>query len=174
MPAAPPAPQGAAAPEAATPPAAAAAQWPHTFTQDGASITVFQPQATSWPDRRRLTARAALSITRPGEPKPLMGTVEFAFASSVDEAQGVVNLTSPQLLSSHFPALDTQQAAALEAKIRAGLAQMPLRQVPLTGVLLSLKQLPVPPVQVKNDPPVIFYSDRPASLVVFDGEPVLV
>ena len=29
------------------------------------------------------------------------------------------------------------------------------------------------PVAVNNDPPVIFHADRPASLVVFDGDPVL-
>src|SRR5580704_10591287 len=153
---------------------AAAASWPHTLVRNGATVTIYQPQATSWPDRRRLTARAALSISRPGQAQPLMGTVEFAFASSVDEPAGVVNLSSPQLISSHFPALDTQQAADLEAKIRETLTQMPVRQVPLTSVLLSLKQLPVAAVKVSNAPPVIFYADRPASLVVFDGEPVLV
>jgi hypothetical protein len=153
---------------------AAAASWPHTLVRNGATVTIYQPQATSWPDRRRLTARAALSISRPGQAQPLRGTVEFAFASSVDEPAGVVNLSSPQLISSHFPALDTQQAADLEAKIRETLTQMPVRQVPLTSVLLSLKQLPVAAVKVSNAPPVIFYADRPASLVVFDGEPVLV
>jgi hypothetical protein len=39
--------------------------------------------------------------------------------------------------------------------------------------LLSLKQVPVASVAVNNDPPVIFTADRPASLIVFDGEPVL-
>jgi hypothetical protein len=166
--------QAAPAAQALASQAAASTQWPHTFTQGAATITVFQPQATAWADRRRLTARAALQIARPGQAKPLMGTIELDFDTTVDEAQGVVHLTNPHLISSHFPALDTQQAAALEEKIRAGLAQTPLQQVPLAGVLLSLKQMPVPPVQVKNDPPVIFYSARPASLVVFDGEPVLV
>ena len=103
-----------------------------------------------------------------------MGTIELTLATAVDEPAGIVNLSDPQLVSSHFPALDTQQATALEAKIREALTQMQIRQVPLTSVLLSLKQLPVAPVKVNNEPPVIFYADRPASLVVFDGEPVLV
>ena len=41
---------------------AAAASWPHTLVRDGATVTIYQPQATSWPDRRRLDARAALAI----------------------------------------------------------------------------------------------------------------
>jgi hypothetical protein len=153
---------------------AAPVAWPHTLSQNGATVTVYQPQAISWPDRKRLSARAALAIKRAGDTQPLMGTIELTLATRVDDAAGVVYLSDPQLVSSHFPALDTQQAAALESKIRNALPQMSLHQVPLASVLLSLKQLPVSSVKVNNEPPVIFYSDKAASLVVFDGEPVLV
>ena len=167
--------QQASSTSAARPAQAAAAEsWPHTIKREGSTVTVYQPQAISWHDRKRLTARAALSITRTGQPRPLMGTIELTLATTVDEAGGIVNLSDPQLVSSHFPALDTQQATALEAKIREALPQMQLHQVPLATVLLSLKQLPVASVPVSNAPPVIFYADRPASLVVFDGDPVLV
>jgi hypothetical protein len=156
------------------PPAAAAFSWPHTIVREGASVTIYQPQATAWPDRKRLTARAAISIKRPTDAKPIMGTIELVLATHVDEAAGVVELSDPQLTATHFPSLDTHQAAALETKLRAALPQMQVREVPLTTVLLSLKQLPVTAVTVNNEPPIIFYSDRPASLLVFDGEPVLV
>ena len=161
-------------PPSESPSQAAAASWPHTIVKDGATVTIYQPQATAWPDRKRLTARAALAITGPKKPRPVMGSIELTLATSVDEAAGIVHLSDPQLISSQFPSLDTQQAVALEAKIRAALPDMQVRQVPLASVLLSLKQLPVTSVKVSNEPPVIFYSERPASLVVFDGEPVLV
>ncbi len=153
--------------------AAAASAWPHTFSKDGASITVYQPQAVSWPDRQTLTARAAVAITPPGQNKPILGTIEISLATTTDEAKGVVNLSDPKLLGTHFPALGTQQAAALETKISAALPDMQTHQVPLAAVLLSLKQSPVSPIAVNNDPPEIFYANRPASLLVFDGEPVL-
>src|SRR5579863_8220053 len=80
--------QEAAAP---VPPAltapAAAASWPHSIVRDGATVTIYQPQAISWPDRSRITARAALAITRPGQAQ-LMGTIELALATRVDEAAG--------------------------------------------------------------------------------------
>lgn len=154
--------------------AAASASWPHTIVRDGASVTIYQPQAISWPEHKKLTAHAALSITRAGQAKALLGTIELTLDTSTDKANGIVNLTNPQLLSTHFPALDTAQASALEEKIRAALSQMSVRQVPLASVLLSLKQLPVEAVKVSNEPPVIFYADHPTSLVVFDGAPVLV
>jgi hypothetical protein len=166
--------QQALTPQALSAQSAAAASWPHTVQREGSTVTVYQPQAIEWPDRKRLKARAALSITGPKHPQPLLGTIELTLATTVDEAAGIVKLSEPQLISSHFPALDTQQAAALESKIRDALSQMQIREVPLTTVLLSLKQLPVATVAVKNSPPLIFYADRPASLVVFDGEPVLV
>jgi hypothetical protein len=166
--------QPARTPEALAAQSAATASWPHTIQYEGSTVTVYQPQAIEWPDRKQLKARAALSITGPKHPKPLMGTIELTLATTVDEATGIVKLSDPQLISSHFPALDTQEAAALEGRIRAALTHMQIQEVPLASVLLSLKQLPVAPVAVNNSPPVIFYADRAASLVVFDGEPVLV
>ncbi len=153
---------------------AAAASWPHTLTENGATVTVYQPQAVSWPSRKILTARAAIAILRPGQSTPLLGTVEISLTTTTDEAAGLVHLSDPRLLATHFPALDTAAAATLEAKLRAALpAAMQTRAVPLTSILLSLNQSPVPSVAVNNTPPVIFTSSRPASLVVFDGPPVL-
>lgn len=165
--------QQPASPQSLAAQTVAAASWPHTTTRDGATVTVYQPQAIAWPERRTLTARTAIAIVRPGQTKPLLGTVELTLATRVDEAQGVVYLANPVLLTTHFPSLETEQAAALEAKIRAAITQIDTKEVPLAAVLLSLKQLPVASVAVSNDPPVIFYADRLASLVVFDGEPVL-
>ena len=148
--------------------------WPHTISRNGAEVTIYQPQAVQWPDRKILTARAAVAITTAGQKQALLGTVEISLATSTDEATGIVHLSDPKLLSTHFPSLDTAAAAALEAKIADALPDMQTRQVPLAAVLLSLRQSPVKSVEPQNDPPRIFYADHPASLVVFDGEPVTV
>jgi hypothetical protein len=149
------------------------ARWPHTIAAEGASIVVFQPQAIAWPDQKTLTARAAVAITPQGKDKPILGTIEVSMATRTEPGGGMVELADPTLVASHFPALDTEQAAALDAKIRATLPRVTLRPVPLEAVQLSLKQLPVGEVAVQNEPPAIFYASRPASLVVFDGDPVL-
>jgi hypothetical protein len=162
----------ASAPAAPAPPTTMT--WPHTFARDGATVTVYQPQAVSWPDRKTLTARAAVSILRPGQKTPILGTIELVLATTTDTATGVVHLADPKLLASHFPSLDTSQAASLQAKLGAALpGAMRTRAVPLEAVELSLKDVPVRSVTVDNTPPVIFIANRPASLVVFDGAPVL-
>ena len=153
--------------------ASAAASWPHTISRDGASITVYEPQAIAWPDRKTLTARVAVGILKSGQSTPLLGTIELTMSTRVDDAGGVVYPANLSLVSTHFPSLDTAQAATLEAKIRGVLPSIEARPVPLASVLLSLKQMPVANVVVSNSPPAIFYSDKPASLVVFDGDPVM-
>jgi hypothetical protein len=144
------------------------------ITVNRASVTVYQPQAIAWPDHERLTARTAIAIARPGEKTTVLGTIEVSFATVTDAATGEVRLSDSKLISSHFPALDTAQAAELEEQIRQALPGVQARPVALQAVLLSLKQPPhAENIPLQNDPPVVFYSNKPASLVVFDGEPVL-
>jgi hypothetical protein len=154
-------------------PAATDPAWPHTVTVNGASVVVYQPQAISWPDHQTLTARAAIAITPKGGGTPIIGTIELSMATQTDAATNDVLLSKLQLQSSHFPALDTEQAARVDAEIRNALPGIQAKPVPLQSVLLSLKEgTAAESIPVKNDPPAIFYSDKPASLVVFDGEPV--
>ena len=144
------------------------------MTVNGASVVVYQPQAIDWPEHETLTTREAIAITPAGEKAAILGTTEISFATQTDAATGNVVLTDPKLLTSHFPALDTAQAARIEQQIKAALPDVHARPVALQSVLLSLKQRTEPKnVDLNNDPPVIFYSDKPASLVVFDGDPVM-
>jgi hypothetical protein len=169
------------------PPAAAPAQaasWPHVVqAAGGGSATVYQPQVISWPGQAVLNARAAVSITRAraagqsggAAPAPVLGTIEVTARTTTDFATRLVTLSDLRLTGSRFPALDTGQAAQLEARLKQILPSVTTQRIPLDTLLLSLRegaQVPSDPA-VDNDPPVIFHSTRPASLVVFDGDPVL-
>ncbi len=160
---------------------AAAAQdamlWPHAVSgPNGASAVVYQPQAVSWPGHETLTARAAIAITPRGAQAPIFGAIELTFATTTDLATNTVTLTGPKLVETHSPSLDTEHATQIEAGIKQVLATLPAKHEPLNSILLGLDAPPqaTAPVAVVNDPPVIFHSSRPASLIVFDGEPVMV
>jgi len=159
----------------AAPLPAAPGVWPHVITTEGGSATIYQPQAISWPDRAVLNTRIAIGITPNGAKTPILGVIEVAFTTGSDLTTRTVTLAEPKLTSSRFPSADTNQAARIEARIEAALANMGVKRVPLDTLLLSLRgQAESPPeIPVKNDPPAIFYSTRPASLVVFDGGPLL-
>jgi hypothetical protein len=161
-------PQGA--PAGATP---IAASWPHTITVNGASVTVYEPQAIDWPNRATLRARAAIAITPAGAAHPILGTIEISGSTQVDTANNLVYFAQPTLLSSSFPALDTSHAYQLQTRIAAFLGTMPVKIIPLDTILLSLNQPPVAAAPISNAPPMIYYSAQPASLLVFDGEPVM-
>ncbi|MBV9537784.1 MAG: hypothetical protein JOY70_02495, partial [Acidisphaera sp.] len=150
------------------------ATWPHTLSEPDGSVTVYQPQAIAWPDHATLRARAAVAITPSGRDKPILGTIEVEGTTHTDDATGTVVFTDPKLVSSRFPALDTGQATQLDTRIRAVLASLGPKRVPLQSVLLSLGEPAQSTPDLRNEPPHISYSAKPASLVVFDGDPVLV
>ena len=148
--------------------------WPHTITMDQATVTVYQPQAISWAERKTLKARTAVAITRQDAANPILGTLDLTLTTEVNGATNTVTLTDPKLDGTRFPTLDTTQAAQIEGRIRSALATMPPKTVPMEAILLSLKQTEGSrQVAVDNTPPMIIYSQTPASLVVFDGEPVM-
>jgi hypothetical protein len=153
--------------------AQAEGSWPHVITAGGASVTVYQPQVIAWPEHKTLRARAAISVQPAGQAKPILGTVNVEGTTETDLATRSVLFSDPKLITSRFPSLDTEQAMRLDTRIKAALAEMGPKRVPLETVLLSLDEKPTSTPDVRNEPPTIFYSDHPARLVVFDGEPVL-
>ncbi|MBN9510284.1 MAG: hypothetical protein J0I21_14365, partial [Alphaproteobacteria bacterium] len=158
-------------------PATPATGWPHTQRVDHATVVIYQPQVISWPWRTKLNARVALAVTPDGTRQPVLGTIEISGSTTTDLATRLVTLTDLKLTASHFPTLATQTAERFDARISAALAAMPPKRIPLDTVLMSLAQgeaAKPAPVATDNAPPVIFYSARPARLVVFDGAPVLV
>ncbi|WP_428484495.1 hypothetical protein [Rhodopila sp.] len=153
---------------------APAPAWPHVLTINGANVVVYQPQAIDWPEHETLTTREAIAITPANDKTAIVGTTEISFSTQTDATTGDVILSNGQLLASHFPALDTAQATRIEAQIKLALPNIKPQPVALQSVLLSLTQQAKPDnVALNNDPPTVFYSAKPASLVVFDGEPVL-
>jgi hypothetical protein len=151
------------------------ASWPSTITDGNVTATVYEPQPTSWPDRTTLNATAAVILKKAGSSTPVVGTIDLSAATSTDFEGRWVTITNIRILGTHFPMLNTNQAAQLQANITAVAAKLTARKIPLDTLLLALKSAPTQaqPVATNNTPPLIYYSAQPASLVVLDGQPVL-
>jgi len=148
--------------------------WPHVYRGPAATVTVYEPQVISWPEHATLNARAAVSVEATGSNTPVLGTVEVALKTETDTAGRRVILSDPKLIATHFPTLDSAKAAEMETRLKQELPRIQTKSVPLDMVLLGLKEeTAAPGPQLDNTPPVIFHSERPASLVLFDGAPVL-
>jgi hypothetical protein len=169
-----------AAPSVAAPAKAAPADgaptdpgWPRFFEKDGASLTVYQPQVTSWEKYRELKGRAAFELV-PGDAPRTLGVVSFAAKTVADTAAHTVQVKKISVEDVRFANNLDEEA---EKKTRKAFEKL----FPKEGMTVSLDRIvanlerntaPPPAVEVKNDPPTIFVSNEPAVLLFVDGEPV--
>jgi hypothetical protein len=164
----------AAAPAAKTP--AAAPRWPRTYnTPSSARVTVFEPQISSWTNQRQMTAYAAASYQAANsKDKPLMGTIRIDADSSVSLDERLVNFAKMRIVEANFPGLPK---ATLQEVVTEITRVIPPdhRVIDLDTVLAFVDKSTIKPKDVpglKADPPKIFFSQTPAILVNFDGEPI--
>src|ERR1700726_4026620 len=89
------------------------ATWPTTITEGNATATIYEPQPTSWPGRTTVNATAAMMIAKAGV-KPIVGTVDISAATQTDFTGRWVTFSHIRVLATHFPMLDTDQAAKVQ------------------------------------------------------------
>ena len=144
--------------------------WPRIRTENGNTLIIYQPQVDEWKDFRELDGRMAISLT-PAGGKPALGVVVLHGQTTVDNDNQMVLIANIKLKKTSFPALDPATAIQME--------QLLVRILP-TAVTITLQQFAaivpkpasVPNVPLKNDPPGIFVSYKPAILLDVDGPPV--
>lgn len=164
--------QSAAAQPAAAPPADGG--WPRRYAgQDGAAFVLYEPQIASWAGQRLLTMHAAVSYTAGGG-MPLLGTIVAEADTRVSVSERLVDFSTFRIVQSNFPGASREQASAIVAGLTANLAPGE-RVIALDRVLEYVDASLIRPKNVdgiKADPPVVFYSVRPAVLVSLDGQAV--
>ena len=146
------------------------AGWPRQRTENGNILIIYQPQVDEWKDFRELDWRMAISLT-PAGGKPAVGVVELQGETIVDNDKKMVEIGNLKIKRTNFPSLDPSTAAQMDQLFRRFLPQ---------AVTITLQQLvactpkpeSLPGVQLKNDPPAIFVSYKPAILLDVDGPPV--
>jgi hypothetical protein len=146
----------------------------HVRTQNGL-LVVYAPQIEAWPDYQRVTGRSAIEVTLAGSSTPAPGSFTFDGDTKTDLAERVVGFFNLRVTGLAFPGADDATAKKLDAFVRAALDPSP-KKVPLDLVLAYLADSIVPQGAqgLAFDPPRIFYSSKPAVLVVLDGAPVKV
>jgi hypothetical protein len=150
-----------------------ASGWPQRMAKNGHVVLVHAPQIDSWEQYAKVAFRAAVAVQPRGEAKPTYGVVDVTADTATDFDRRTVVATNIHR-ELRFPGASAEAAARLAAIYEE---VVPLRnavQVPLDLVLAyvrsSAEQRKVP---VSLEAPRIFYSARPAILVMFMGEPKL-
>jgi hypothetical protein len=145
--------------------------WPRIFHKDGTTVVLHQPQVDSWKDYDKLRFRCALEVTLQGAPEPKVGVAAVEADTTVFRDDNSVVLTAMKV-ALRFPGASQDESAALKAVVNDVLPNHPGMAIALDRVMAYMHDSPAPKgVQLNLDPPPIFYSDSPAILVMFMGQP---
>ncbi len=148
-------------------------EWPREIKNPKGKLVIYQPQIDEWPDYKLVKARSAIAFAPKGTDNPKLGIIEMQGRTAVDFESRLVKLTRVEITGGNFPGLDKTQTEKTLTELRALLKTDELRSLNLDRMLVSLERSGVHNVDVKNDPPKIFFSNKPAVLVIFDGKPIL-
>jgi len=171
---------GQTSPPAPSTRAAAAAQpadggWPRAYdTASGGRIILYQPQVASWPDQKHLVMYAAVAYTASGAKTPTLGTLKIEANTQISVPERLVNFSEFTITESNFPKLSRDQLKLVVDEITSSVPRNE-RVIGLDRVLAAVDTSEITPKNVdgvKADPPVIFFSQRPAILVNIDEEPM--
>lgn len=149
--------------------------WPRYFEASGSQVLVYQPQVDNWKDYSLLTFRSAVAVTPRGDKKEKYGVIVVDMKTETDHQARMVVLSDPQVLEVRFPNLPEAEATALERTVRSALPKSRRLVVSLDRVLAYIEKAPSEQraVEVNLDPPKIYYSNKPAIMVMFQGQPQL-
>lgn len=144
--------------------------WPRTLEREGNILVLYQPQVDDWKNFTQLEWRMAVSLT-PAGGKPAVGVVVVKGDTEIDHDNKMVFITNLKIVNTYF-SMDPPAAAQMDQLVRTFLP--PAVDISLQRLVACIpKKDAVPGVPLKNHPPVIFVSYKPAILLDVDGQPVL-
>jgi len=159
---------------------AAAAQppdggWPRAYdTASGGRVVLYEPQVASWPDQKHMVMYAAVAYTASGANTPTLGTLKIEANTQISVPERLVNFSEFTITESNFPKLSRDQLTMVVGEITSSVPRNE-RVIGLDRVLAAVDSTEITPKNVdgvKADPPVIFFSQRPAILVNIDEQPM--
>lgn len=147
--------------------------WPRRFAVGTNSAAVYQPQIEEW-SGNSLSARAAIAITETQSKQQIYGVLWFTARAEIDKVKRLVTLSEFKVKKLSLP-MAPDKATAFEAAFQAR-ADKQVNVIALDRLLADMAinhaTTNTTAYEVKNDPPQILFSTRPALLVLIDGAPV--
>src|SRR5262245_49934115 len=90
--------------------------WPRTFSRDGSTVVLHQPQVDRWDDQVSLHFRMAVEVTPAGATAPQYGVATVTADTHLDSSSNTV-LLSGMVVDLSFPGMPDAQATALKALV---------------------------------------------------------
>ena len=146
--------------------------WPREITKPGGKLVLYQPQVDDWKNFQQVDARMAFTVT-PTAGMSHVGVLTVQMQSLVNMDDHTVVLSHPEVTGISFPSLDAATTTQMKQLMTTFLNPSATMTISLERLAASVKKTNSPPVAaVKNDPPTIIISLRPAILLQVNGAPV--
>lgn len=149
--------------------------WPRVIQKNGKQLTIYQPQVDFWKDYKLLHFRCAISVKTGSSKNEKFGVAEIEAETVADQAARTVTMF-PKQREIRFPNTSEKEEASLRGIVDELNPPVQEMTVSLDRVLAYLdpdQHSQQAPVELNLEPPKIFYSSKPAILVIFLGEPQL-
>ncbi|MDX1554814.1 MAG: hypothetical protein R3212_02180, partial [Xanthomonadales bacterium] len=148
--------------------------WPRTVTLDEGTVTVYAPRIETM-DEDTLYYRAALAYRPQPDDEPIFGAGWLKARVDIDEAADRVEPSRLELTQTRFPdgTTDIQAELATALLLQSIDWDLAFSVQELNAALEAAEAETLAARKLKTAPPKIIYRDRPALLVVIDGQPVL-
>ena len=149
----------------------ASSPWPLEVKDNGRTFLIYQPEIDKW-ENNRLDGRSAVSVRSDADGPPNFGMIYFSARTDPDGNNRTLVVHDAVVSKADFPAVaGDDYLAVLRSRFGAHswrIAQDRLQSdMEIDKVAQQSEQQPV-----RNDPPRILFSERPAVLVPIDGHPV--
>jgi hypothetical protein len=148
--------------------------WPRQFLSGTTTFSVYQPQVETW-NGNHLATRAAVAVRDIGVAEPTYGVIWLSARTDVDKTSRLVSLEDLKITKASFPSAPASRGdwqAALQRLLPEACRTIALDR--LESDLAVQEQVDKgSAAPIRNTPPRLIFSTRPAILVLVDGSPVL-
>lgn len=154
-----------------TPPESAS-RWPMELDTPDGQVTVYQPQLIKF-DGDKISARAAVSVQKPGQQEPVFGAIWMESRVSTDRVARTVQILDVKVTRVRFPEGTSVSEQNMTTALSTTLPDHPLSLDQLLAMVEEVQQEKESVQQISNAPPKIIFTNHPAVLVQYDGAPHL-
>ena len=149
--------------------------WPREVEKKGFTVVFYQPQPETFTDDN-LEGRMAISLKRP-DSEPIFGAAWFQTRIETDLDSRQVYFRDMVFTSMKFPDVKEENQKALSDMLTGEIGRMNI-DMSLDRFLVSLdgiksQQEDLAESLFDNTPPAVYFRNRPAVLVLIDGEPIM-
>ena len=146
--------------------------WPRTFTSGPDTFTLYQPQVDKW-EGNLIDLYSAVELKIGKDSAAKYGVVWFQARIEVDKVNRLVTLDQAKVTRVKFPVASEREPelqSLLEAKLPGATKTISLDRL---EAMVEANDEIIKSIDVKNDPPKVIISTKPAVLVLIDGLPQL-